>query len=241
MSKIQIYETDLTKRTRAYDVTSNAVYIPGFATSDKAANYGKIILCETIKDFEENFGKTPYKFTRAQAISVIIDSESKEDEYEANSYDMSYVYAKELLNLGLPVYYEAFNPIDSTTSNDSKAIENMYNALLNTELVKLKDRNEYNLKFITLGAYEGFNIGTVADTKKGYEFSGKTLNEILLTLSAERGDVLSLIDYSFNNYSNASNIYNSVLKNEVINTNKEVYTGPDHQEFINNYGSIMVG
>lgn len=107
MTKIQIYETDKSEKITSYDPTMNAVFIPGF--SNKADAPSEPTLCTSISEFEEKFGKNAYQFTKTQSIS-------DKDIISANGYDLGYIYAKELLGLGLYVYYDAIKS-NETESN----------------------------------------------------------------------------------------------------------------------------
>lgn len=79
--------------------SSDVVYVPGFAINE-AASRNVPQLCVSVAEFEEFFGKVPYQFTADQKLSDGRIIARKGD------YDRSYIYAKELLNAGLPVLYE---------------------------------------------------------------------------------------------------------------------------------------
>lgn len=108
MPKIEIRERDLTTASNA-NTTTNAVYIPGYA------NYGPVntpTLCETVEEFYNTFGSTPYRFRQDYAWSNLssFDNNARVDSmgdmYEAGDYEKSYLIAERLLSLGLPVWYE---------------------------------------------------------------------------------------------------------------------------------------
>lgn len=78
--------------------SSDVVYVPGFAINE-AASRNVPQLCASVAEFEEFFGKVPYQFTTDQVKDGKIIARK-------GDYDRSYIYAKELLNAGLPVLYE---------------------------------------------------------------------------------------------------------------------------------------
>lgn len=119
MPSITIREHDLTS-TGTLEVTSNTVYIPGYA------NMGPIntpILCESLQTFQSIFGSEPYRFREAQnwpagshGFSINAVNSTMGKFYEANEYEKSYIMAVELLKSGMTVLYERiFNDEGSVT------------------------------------------------------------------------------------------------------------------------------
>lgn len=113
--KIVIKEVNETSPSGA-GASSDIAYVPGLACDKITAADGSEvkssrnvpILCNSIAEFELHFGKTPYKFTTndvGDAEEKIIVTYNK-NKYQVNDYDPSYIYAKELINSGLSVYYE---------------------------------------------------------------------------------------------------------------------------------------
>ena len=98
MPIINISETQL-KRTAAI-LGTDIPFIPGFAKRVAApAAYNTPILCQSVRDLEKYFGAEPVQFNVADTNLNI----------RVGDYDKSYIMAKELLNLGMPVYYYAFD------------------------------------------------------------------------------------------------------------------------------------
>lgn len=104
MPKITIRETDLTESS-VTNVTTNAVYIPGYAVMGPI---NTPILCNTLQEFIQVFGSTPYIFRNAQPWpSEFSSSATPEGNFaSAGDYEKSFIMAIELLKQGLPVYYE---------------------------------------------------------------------------------------------------------------------------------------
>lgn len=104
MPKIIIREEDLTENV-VTNVTTNAVYIPGYAVMGPI---NTPVLCETLSDFNTQFGSSPYLFRNDQAWPSNFDSNSTPTTKFAYKGDAekSFIMASELLKQGLPVYYE---------------------------------------------------------------------------------------------------------------------------------------
>jgi len=95
MPKITISEEDLTI-SNVVDATENIAYIPGMLFADVDE---KPRLFRSASSFTEAYGKEPYKFVSDQKVDDITV-------VGANNYEKSYIYALELLNAGLPVYFQ---------------------------------------------------------------------------------------------------------------------------------------
>lgn len=149
-------------------------------------------LCTTVREFENNFGKTPFVFditqtyingTKARSVNSI-------DIAVAGSCDTSYVYAKELLNMGMPVLYQAL-PVSSIADFYSK---------FNTIYQNLRDKGEYSIKYITSGGYPNFNV------------AGKNFYDDMLACATHRGDCVALLDPTNDKladltYTNVNSVY----------------------------------
>lgn len=108
MATITIRETDLTSNN-LNNVTTNAAYVPGYAIMGPI---NTPTLCETLAEFKEIFGDKPYSFISSQPYPAFasyvgsVDVTPVGNMYEAGAYEKSYTYAADLLNQGLPVYFE---------------------------------------------------------------------------------------------------------------------------------------
>lgn len=115
MPTILIKEVDQTSAVGS--TITDIAYVPGLMGLGKDGNvytgtYNTPVLCSTVKEFEAHFGVKPDKLfsslTASQNISyndvtmLTVDA--------ASNIDKSYVYAKELINAGMPVLYEAIKP-----------------------------------------------------------------------------------------------------------------------------------
>ena len=190
MSSITITENDLTSGGGASS-NLDVVFVPGFVlTNPNEDNWetdldGNILtadfpgkgvptLCTTLSEFKRYFGKEP----------AIIRGDN-------NDYfpDKSYIYAKEVLQSGLPVMYEAINNI---TDTHTLSVSDMVSALTKvyepeqSGYGNLYDMGEYSFKYLTSGGYPSLDVAT----------ESATADWLLLSDTFETGNVTS----NFNTY-----------------------------------------
>lgn len=107
MPTILIKEIDETSAVGS--TITDIAYVPGLlGTNGNDNNINKPILCSTESDFESYFGSSPATIATEDVTLTL--SGSNMVTLEAGAIDKSYVYAKELIRAGVPVYYEAFQP-----------------------------------------------------------------------------------------------------------------------------------
>lgn len=110
--KIIVQEVDET-RAKGSGASSDIVYVPGLAHQLTGYEYtNKPILCSDVDEFESYFGTEPYKLTETD-----VEQCSNYVTMNVGDYDKSYIYAKELLNAGLSVLYEAVCPEENSLEN----------------------------------------------------------------------------------------------------------------------------
>lgn len=146
------------------------------------------VLCTSISQFDNLFGKVPYQFkkgaygvddwSRCSSYPVFSENATPNNTsfYEDGDYERSYIYARELLNLGLPVLYE--NIVERGTSG-LKALPNvsyLYGKLADCYNV-LTDKNEYQVKYLTSGAYPTFEYSGPIGSGEQYITSVITLGD----------------------------------------------------------------
>ena len=161
-----------------------------------------IVLCRTIEEFEEAFGESPYVMTKNQAYPSTFPANAKPatiNFYDIGDFERSYVYAKELLFRGIPVAY--YNVAIRIANNVDKkkgakqdfSIEDFYSHL-NSEVFDVDtntgilDKGNYNIEFITSGAYPVF------------EYNNNVITDKMLSIAKTRGDCVALIDHTDNEY-----------------------------------------
>lgn len=139
---------------------------------------------ETISDFEDMFGTAPMQLEITDENDKVIEV----------VYDKSYIYAKELLNAGLPVVYTAVAVEDEDTGEYVYPEEiSEYSPDMmedNVQIGKiceiLKDKNSYTIKYVTLGGYASFDMNSSP--------VNNSIAELLLGVCLDRGDCVALID-----------------------------------------------
>lgn len=179
MPNITIKESDLTN-PGSLNVTSNVVYVPGLATKvPKNFNTLEPRLYSDLAIFQADFGdKVP--IVKKDAT----DSDPK-------TFDTGYIYAVELLRLGMPVLFDCLvnksvvvgvtdtGRIDISGVTGKKLTLSQIagaatNALSNEAL---KDKGLYNIKFVTNGGYVDANT-----------------NEKVRELASNRMDCCAILD-----------------------------------------------
>ena len=175
MPSITILEQDLTKGGGS-SANKNIVYVPGFmSTSDwpvdkdknldisKAAKARTPILCDSIAVFERYFGTNPAKLSNG-------------------TVDKSYLYAKELIKLGLPVLYESMNGLsgDAITEASEDAI---YATLEGDAYETLENLGEFEVKYLTSGGYANFQYDVTKEVAIAPETLTFTNDKITVTTS----------------------------------------------------------
>ena len=253
MPNIYIAEID-TSTPGVEDVTTNAVYIPGLATSinaDLNANeyFQKPVYFETLADFRKVFGNEPYVFKQAVKYADILIAPTDENSTDYDLYtdikdslfiaqnqpDRSYLMASELLAAGLPVYYECMGtPSSGYTS--AAIVASVYDQIFKRFNYKDKkniliDKGETVFKFLTTGGYPAF-AGNLS-----INGVGNTLAQRQIQFAASRGDLIAIVDY-FDFYNGN---YDTLHKNLNAMTDSASYDVNDDEiaEDIWSYGAMF--
>ena len=168
------------------------------------------VLCTSIRQFEAAFGSTPFTFSAAVTYANIHSFSANATNgltniVEARSYDKSYIMAKELIALGIPVLYENVVTRNNGIKSPSTAITNLYARFTGDStsnlFSKFADSSDYEVKFITAGGYPVFEHYTTG--------TSTTYNDIVANMVAAvkgkgdeggsgRGDAFVLIDHTDN-------------------------------------------
>lgn len=171
MPNIVIREQDLSD-VATIDITENAVFVPGVATWKDPDNLGTdnapIKRFDNVEDFTNEY-----------------DAPKGEDD------KLSYQYAHELIEAGVPVY---FGNVTKLTDENLKTV-----------IEKLKDKNAYNIKFITTGTYpieipasedtaESEDTATIQNESSVPTTTSVNLFKTILEIAATRGDCIALVD-----------------------------------------------
>lgn len=172
MPKITIKEIDMTNTFVASDL-NRVVVVPGLigVGADPKYESGTPTLCRTVREFQNVFGTSPYKFeaTSEPAVSA--------------SYDKGWIVANSLLNLGMQVLYIGYPGGLEDQSDSVKAFESV---LQTRDFSALKDRSIYDFRFLTLGGYN-----TIPENGT-YGTEDKSLN--IVKVAKDRKDCIALVD-----------------------------------------------
>lgn len=129
------------------------------------------VLCTTIEEFERNFGDKPYRWERALVNGTKETTDGLNARmanpiftavagaptyaYAESDFEKSYIYAKEIINIGIPVLYENVCSRDNSGMKELPSVTAFYSAL-GSCYDELLDKGEYSAKYITSGAYPTF-------------------------------------------------------------------------------------
>lgn len=228
MAKVIIRETDLTAVSNSLQ-TTDVAYVPGFGSKEDAATNikaGVPTLVQTVAQFKNLFGDVAPTASTALAYSDgKWDTAGKPTSgsiIAEGEVDPGYVYAMELLNLGMPVYYELIEDMDGETFDPS----NVYTVFA-TMFDKLRDRGSYQVKYITTGGWPVWDYIETVESTTTRPLVSTLLNVAgsiyATTEDAEggRGDCIVLIDHTNKpdrplDPTNTNSVYYSVNANEQL-------------------------
>jgi len=182
MDRINISESDRTAPSTV-SLPTEVVYVPGFTCDPTNVSTG-VYVADSVAKFNSLVGNTAANFS---------GTDGKYDNTGVNfSQDLSYYYAKNLINQGLTVAYDVISATPNVTT--------LYTAMSaeNSSFDKLGDLGEYNVKYITSGAYPVvFNNSSTIDTSIASKMVGA---------AKTRGDAVAIVDHAYN--FNMKNEYN---------------------------------
>lgn len=169
MPKIDIKERDLTT-AGGLNGSSNVVYVPGFVKHINSKYADKI--------------KFPYLFNSVSEFKAIFSEEDGDFNLlgysdVANNFERSQLYALSILQTGLPVLFDLVGGVGVETNSTAAGYLEGMESHISSNLDKLKDRNNYDIKFLTSGGYYSATFGGT-----------------LISIAAARGDCTAIIDHS---------------------------------------------
>ena len=173
--ELQKHINDLGDYTDA-DLSSSDATAPYFVAT--GVTYDTPILCTSVESFKALFGDTPYIFEEAEDDHSI----------QIGDADRSYIMARELLKMGMPVYYYA---VDPSENNITEFLSSLYTYFKSGDLA---DKDEYTIKYITTGGYANYiDVDTGSKDAKGAAILAK-LSAAMLDIAETRGDAIVLVE-----------------------------------------------
>ena len=176
----------------------------------------------TLDELELALGSEPYRYEQEVAYPEKFFGKGESSNKKAlfspmfkkGDVDPSYVMAKQYVGLGLPVLYlvpsiatDSDNPVtDIYTAYENQLKEDYYDEVEEKDVHFvhifdwLKDKNTYNVKYVTTGGYPIFEYRAGMDPKKesvsdyDNDDDGAQLTQVVLDLIAARGDCYLLMD-----------------------------------------------
>ena len=169
MPKIEIKERDLTT-AGGLNGSSNVVYVPGFVKHINSKYAGKI--------------KFPYLFNSVSEFKTVFSEENGDFSLlgysdVTNNFERSQLYALSILQTGLPILFDLVGGVGVETDSTAAGYLERMGSHISSNLDKLKDRNNYDIKFLTSGGYYSSTFGGT-----------------LISIAAARGDCTAIIDHS---------------------------------------------
>lgn len=192
MPNIKISEQEI-PQLAAFDITENTVLIP-------------MLYARELTDVEEGHEEeAEYKepSVKSKLFTSVTDFKDwMTDIHQVtvdNIIDRSYIMAYELLLQGLnvvvkPILYDNKSKGQSLNEDDAYAI--MEEAIEGGALSEFKNRNLYNIKFITTGGYA--NCGKTYFISNDQEESSEAVTTSYVAireLAKERGDAIALVEF----------------------------------------------
>jgi len=173
MPKIIIDDQDLT--TSAGSVNSSyAVFVPGFAGNGGSGILAEDgpILFESVASFKAKVGSSPLNLNLPDV-----------------TYDLSYIYACELLGAGLPIVYQII--ADDTSSFTS--ITDICDAIKSLDILGAADRGSFDVSFVTTGGYPTVYRKAIVDGSATTYSIEDNIGK-LQGVAEKRGDCFAVVD-----------------------------------------------
>ena len=215
MPNINISETESSSLV-AFDITENTVLVP-------------ILYARTYEETESSESDaTVITYTDADAVSTLFTRADLFRNFMSGHtvtvdsvIDKSYIMAYELLLQGLnviikPIFYDNATLGNSLDSDSAYAI--IENALTEGAFDEFKNRNLYNIKFITTGGYSNCGKDYVVDNDGTEEEKTTSMYTIIRELAEARGDAIALVEFN-DYYEDEEELFESIQEDYTPNSN----------------------
>lgn len=146
-----------------------------------------------------NFDYTKQLITPAQKkeyMETILDEKAKEIENKDPDFDANYIYAREILNSGLPISVAVMNRFNTDNVILAPTAHWFNPNVIRKVYGELRDKGEYNVKFITTGAY-GLEFEDANHILKFDGQSDKANNDWCVYFSKDEYDDIARGSYTF--------------------------------------------
>ncbi len=208
MPYIKINETETTSYV-AFDITDNTVLIPMLyvRSIDADGNY----LETDVPAAKEYDSASTFKNDMALGKATVHNVDTRRFATVNNEYDKSYIMAYELLLQGMhvvikPIKFENKNywietkDGETITSGNTQISFEDYFKILHRAITEenafeeFKDRNLFNIKFITTGGYP--NAGDIFEEVENEEtkWFRSTMHTTITEIAQSRGDAIALVE-----------------------------------------------
>lgn len=149
--------------------------------SSQATGLGEFSVCDLL----DNFYVKTIEVTPNQAPNIWQPTMRGTGVYSkyniAINYDIAYLYAHTLLELGLPIYYEVVN---NGENEKCSSVEEFYESISDGDLLyKLSDKGSYSIKYLTIGGYPIYK-----------DAENNLIHNAIAPIS-ERADAIALVDH----------------------------------------------
>ena len=207
----------------AFDITENTVLIPMlYARAYDTEVDSEGVTTYTYTELEDLPGTL---FTSAASLKNNILSQGHAVYVDGSSYlDKSYIMAYELLLQGLnvvikPITYDNITLSNIISSDDAYKI--MEDAILDGALDEFKDRNIFNIKFVTTGGYA--NCGKEFGGDSEEEPRKTTSYTVIRDLARTRGDTIALIEFN-DFYADEEDLFDSIQNDYTPSAEEDLYS-----------------
>jgi len=230
MPNIKISEQEAVSLA-TFDITENTVLIPilyarSFETIEEYDSEGNVI--NTERHYTEYTDGIVPATLYTSASKFLSEMAGHVTFINDGTYDKSYIMAYELLRQGLNVVIKPITYDNISLASDEHPEGNYidlaaaYNVIEEEiaagVLNEFKDRNIFNIKFITTGGY--------ANCGKTYEVDGvemkTTAYTVIRELAADRGDAIALIEFD-NFYDSEDSLFDSIQSDYTVNAGDDLY------------------
>lgn len=213
-----------------FDVTENTVLIPMLyaRTVNTIEEYedSETVITKNIYGESEDLPGVLYTSAAKLKSDILGSNHAVYIDAERTEFiDKSYIMAYKLLLQGLnvvikPITYDNINMTNVISIDEAYQI--MEDAINNGALDEFKDRNIFNIKFITTGGYANFDREYFIDEEDSESSEATSMRtysyNTIRALARERGDAVALVELG-EYFENKEELFESIQKYELDSSN----------------------